>query len=176
MASDFLDDQPSAPLTPAASAAPTAPVTPARAQFEAERMTRRAALRKFGFGAGMAALLALSSDDLARMAAAKLKQHAGDSKVANQVANEFRNAGLAFAEEEYNSSASASTDCTCSNPPAGYKCKPCAFSGSTLAFSCTTSACCDTAYIDCLANAEKPGKPGHAQCSTMYNECVKNHT
>lgn len=71
-----------------------APTTDA---YEQEKLSRRAALRKFGFGAGMAALLALSSDDLARMAAARLKQVAGDNQAANQIADEFKNAGVAFA-------------------------------------------------------------------------------
>lgn len=71
----------------------------ARAKFEAARLTRRQALAKFGFGAGAAALLALSSDDIARMAAAKLKQHAGDNQIAHLVANELKDAGVAHATD-----------------------------------------------------------------------------
>ncbi len=66
-------------------------------QFEQQRYTRRQALRKFGFGAGLSAFMLLSVDDLARMVGRQLQQAAGDNQVANQIAEEFRNAGVAFA-------------------------------------------------------------------------------
>jgi hypothetical protein len=72
-------------------------VAAARAKAEAEKLTRRAALRKFGFGAGLAAIMALSADDLARMAAKKLDQYAGDNKTAHKIAEEFKNSGVAMA-------------------------------------------------------------------------------
>lgn len=73
-------------------------VTEAREKFEAAKLTRRQALSKVGLRFGAAALFALSIDDLARVAAAKLQEHAGDNRIANEVAREFKNAGVAFAD------------------------------------------------------------------------------
>jgi hypothetical protein len=67
-------------------------------RVEQERMTRRAALRKLGFGAGLAAFSMLGVDDMARMVGKRMERIAGDNKVANQVAKEFQQAGVAFAD------------------------------------------------------------------------------
>ena len=66
-------------------------------RVEQEKMTRRAALRKLGFGAGLAAFSLLGVDDLARMVGQHLERMAGDNKVVEQVAKEFQQAGVAFA-------------------------------------------------------------------------------
>ncbi len=66
-------------------------------QIEQERLTRRQALRKLGFGAGLSAIMLLGADDLARMVGRRLQQMEGDNKVAEQIAKEFRSAGVAFA-------------------------------------------------------------------------------
>lgn len=66
-------------------------------QIEQERLTRRQALRKLGFGAGLSAFMLLGVDDLARMVGAEMQKRAGDSKVANQIAKEFQSAGVALA-------------------------------------------------------------------------------
>ncbi len=66
-------------------------------QVEQERLTRRAALRKLGFGAGLSAFMLLGVDDLARMVGAKMAQMDGDNKVAGQIAKEFQSAGVAMA-------------------------------------------------------------------------------
>ncbi len=66
-------------------------------RVEQEKMTRRAALRKLGFGAGLAAFSMLGVDDLARMVGQRMERMAGDNKVATQVAKEFQEAGLAMA-------------------------------------------------------------------------------
>lgn len=70
-------------------------------RVEQEKMTRRAALRKLGFGAGVAAFGLLGVDDFARMVGQRLERMAGDSKVAAQVAKEFQSAGIALASIPY---------------------------------------------------------------------------
>lgn len=72
-------------------------ITKSVEQIERERLTRRQALRKLGFGAGLSAFMLLGVDDLARMVGDKMQQMAGDNQVANQVAKEFQSAGIAFA-------------------------------------------------------------------------------
>ena len=67
-------------------------------RVEQEKMTRRAALRKLGFGAGMAAFALLGVDDLARMVGKRMERMAGDNKVAEQVAKEFQGMGVALAD------------------------------------------------------------------------------
>lgn len=66
-------------------------------RVERDRLTRRAALRKLGFGAGIAALSLFSVDDLARLVGARMERMAGDNKIAAQVAKEFRRAGVVLA-------------------------------------------------------------------------------
>ncbi len=66
-------------------------------RVEQERLTRRQALRKFGFGAGLSAFMLLGVDDLARMVGREMERRAGDNKVAEQIANEFQGMGVAFA-------------------------------------------------------------------------------
>ena len=107
-------------------------------QVEKERLTRRAALRKFGFGAGMAALMALSTDDLARMAAKKLQQQAGDNRIANAVAMEFKNVGIASAD--LNSCTGADTGLYCID--VGKNAKP----SNPVAAQDACKSCCQQLY------------------------------
>jgi hypothetical protein len=65
--------------------------------YEKQAMTRRQALGRLGFLAGASAIAALSVDDLARLAGREMERRAGDNKVARKVAQEFSNAGMAFA-------------------------------------------------------------------------------
>lgn len=73
-------------------------------KHEAAKMSRRAVLSKVGLQFGAAALLALSVDDLARKVTATIAARDKDNQVAQAVANEFKNAGIAFAEDDFNSS------------------------------------------------------------------------
>ncbi len=66
-------------------------------RVEADKITRRAALRKLGFGAGMAAFALLGVDDFARMVGKRMERMAGDNKVAAQIAVEFQSAGISVA-------------------------------------------------------------------------------
>lgn len=70
--------------------------TPAQ-KFERERMSRRAALRKIGITSGMAVFALFSVDDLARMVGKAMERRAGDNKIADQIAREFQQAGIARA-------------------------------------------------------------------------------
>ena len=66
-------------------------------KFERERLSRRQALKRLGMTSAMAAFALFSVDDLARMVGKAMQQRAGDNKVAEQVAQEFQQAGIAFA-------------------------------------------------------------------------------
>lgn len=68
-----------------------------RAQWEAEKLTRRQSLARFGFLAGAACVAALTADELTRKVGEELSKRAGDNQVAQKVASEFKNAGVAFA-------------------------------------------------------------------------------
>lgn len=70
----------------------------AREQFEAEKLTRRSALRKFGITSGMAVFGMFASDDLARMVIQKMEEHKETRQIAETVAYEFKNSGIAFAD------------------------------------------------------------------------------
>lgn len=132
------------------------------AEIENERITRRAALRKFGFGAGMAAIMALSVDELARMAAVKLQQNAGDNQVANAVAKEFRNVGVAFADD----------------PPGDHE--PAEPGEDTPIRTPACQACLDTqgakydqCYVDNGGVFPTEGNPGHSPTNTSgFNTCT----
>jgi hypothetical protein len=67
------------------------------AQFEKEKLSRRQALARIGFQAGAAAIAALTADELLRKVGKEMQRRAGDNKVAQQVAKEFVNAGVANA-------------------------------------------------------------------------------
>ncbi len=66
-------------------------------RVEDKKLTRRAALRKLGYGAGIAAFSLLGVDDFARIVGERLARHSGDSKVAQAVAQEFKQAGIVLA-------------------------------------------------------------------------------
>jgi hypothetical protein len=67
------------------------------AKFEAEKMSRRKMLGRFGFTAAAVAVASLTSDDLLRKVGVEMQKRAGDNKIANQVAKELQNAGVANA-------------------------------------------------------------------------------
>ena len=68
-----------------------------RAQFEKEKLSRRQALARIGFQAGAAAIAALTADELLRKVGKEMQRRTKDHKVAQQVAKELSNAGVAFA-------------------------------------------------------------------------------
>lgn len=70
----------------------------AKEKFERERMTRRQALKRFGMTSAMTMFAMFSVDDLARVVGKAMQQRAGDNKIAGQIAQEFQQAGVAFAK------------------------------------------------------------------------------
>ena len=86
-------------------------------RVEQDKITRRAALRKLGFGAGMAAFGLLGVDDFARMVGKRMERMAGDNKVAEQVAKEFQNAGVVMADSPGYPSGGCSGTGGCSGSP-----------------------------------------------------------
>ncbi len=131
-------------------------------RVEQEKLTRRAALRKLGFGAGMAAFALLGVDDFARMVGKRMERMAGDNKVAEQVAKEFQGMGIAMAAAPYN--------CT-----HNYDCSGCvgaAAIGSCCYYSSDPSACCgkdisagdSSDCLTCCNNATGAGTVAHSNC------------
>ena len=82
-------------------------VSEARAKFEQARLSRRSALRKLGMTGGMALFSLLAVDYLARLAVKKLAQHQETKALANSLAHDFKDMGVAFA-----ASGSGGPDCT----------------------------------------------------------------
>jgi hypothetical protein len=78
-------------------AQPSSPIVEAKTSYEQQAMTRRQALGRLGFLAGAAAVAALGVDDLTRLVGKEMQKRAGDDKTARKVAQEFANAGVAFA-------------------------------------------------------------------------------
>jgi len=70
----------------------------ALAKNEQEKMSRRAVLAKVGLRFGAAVIAAMSVDDLTRKVTETIARGNRDNAVAQQVANEFKNAGVAFAD------------------------------------------------------------------------------
>lgn len=90
---DIMNDSPDPVSEPVSEAAA------ARAKFEQEKMSRRAALRKIGLTSGMALFGMFAVDDLARLALRGLQQHKETQAVAETVAQELRSSGVAFAAD-----------------------------------------------------------------------------
>ncbi len=68
------------------------------AQFEKEKLSRRQALARIGFQAGAAAIAALTADELLRKVGKEMQRRASDNKVAQQVAKELEQSGVASAQ------------------------------------------------------------------------------
>jgi len=83
------------PITPSVT---TEELLDARKKFEAEKLTRRAALKKFGITTGMAVFGMFAADDLARMVIKKMEETEATRQIAETVAHEFKNSGIAFAD------------------------------------------------------------------------------
>lgn len=140
----------------------------AQERFKREQLTRRQALRKFGLTAGMATFAMFSVDDLARMVGKVMQQRAGDNKVAGQVAQEFQQAGIAYAT-------TSGPSAPCANDPnpsccdamqtfknAYAKCKKSGGSGADLEF------CIAQARLDCGSTVSALGCAIDNYCSKNY--------
>ena len=139
----------------------------ALAKHEAEKMSRRAVLAKVGLRFGLAALAAFSVDDLARQATAAIALRAKDNAVAQQVAKEFRNAGVAFATDS-----KTATKLAC-DPPVSGGCIGC--SNNSLASCCQGDAkkvyYCNVCAYACTG-ACMAGCIGFDQC---FAGCLANY-
>jgi len=78
---------------------------------EQERLTRRAALRKMGYTSGIALFSMFAVDDLARMAIQKMEQHKETKQIAETVAKEFKNSGIAMANPNYSNCGGCVANC-----------------------------------------------------------------
>ena len=126
-----------------------------RVRFENERMTRRGALRKFGFMAGMAVFATLSVDDLARIAAKKMQDAEATKGIGDTLAKEFRAAGVALANDD------------AGGPLGGYY-----MAANPWGAGCATkpdcSQCCTDKYTECRKKEKWPGecRSKETACST----------
>ena len=78
--------------------APATPQTETKLeQFERERLTRRTALKKLGMTTGMTLFSLFAVDDLARLAIKRMEEHKETRMIAETVAKEFKDSGIAFA-------------------------------------------------------------------------------
>ena len=137
----------------------------ARLKFEAEKMTRRAALRKLGITSGMAFFSLFAVDDLARMAIKKMRQNEATRDIAETVAREFQNSGIAFATTP------VTTPCLvseikpgCTGADIGYNCVCCP-TAATSQETCVSEAC-----LRCYPNGHDPA---HYADFAAYNTCVR---
>ena len=133
-------------------------------QITRERMTRREALAKVGIRTGMAIFAALNVDQLARMASKQMERHASGNRIADKLAREFKNAGVAFADESSSSSDWKLCNACCSGCKAapGRDCIPCSCLGFTgcsqPGFACSGANCqdcCTTKFNACNESGEK---------------------
>jgi hypothetical protein len=115
-------------------------------EIENEKMiSRRQALRKLGFGAGLAAFYMLGVDDFARIAYRSLIQHRNDNSLVNEMEKEFKNAGVAFADGD--SPYSSSGPCTYFAAGDSTQCSACNEERYAFAKKVGTSFCVTGASI-----------------------------
>ena len=93
-------------------------------QFERERLTRRAALRKIGMTTGMALFSLFAVNDLARLAIKRMEEHKETRLIAETVAKEFKDSGIAYAGGPSWLGCGGCHD-TCAAPNQYYYCKAC---------------------------------------------------
>lgn len=130
---------------------PVSEAAAARAKFEQEKMSRRAALRKIGMTSGMALFGMFAVDDLARLALRGLQQHKETQAVAETVAKELRSSGVAFAGDEsggYYKSDNCHTCYTHYDNTINHICQPLADSHDPGYNSCCINA--QTAFAACV--------------------------
>lgn len=133
-------------------------------QIEQERLTRRQALRKLGFGAGLSAFMLLGVDDLARIVGAEMQKRAGDNQIANQIAKEFQSAGIAL----------ASGSPGCYNGPSGGTCTGCT-SQSSIDDCCLNSPDPNQCCVN-VGYAQKPNDYYQTQHNTCASCCAAMHS
>ena len=138
----------------------------ARLKFEAEKMTRRAALRKLGITSGMAFFSLFAVDDLARMAIKQMRQNEATRDIAETVAREFKDSGIAFADTPPNPTPCSASQILpgCAGADIGTNCVCCA----TAAVS--QQACVQQACLRCYPNGLSWW---YYSDFAAYNTCVR---
>jgi hypothetical protein len=141
------------------------------AEFQAQKMSRRQALGRFGFLAGAAAVAALSVDELTRLAGNEMSRRAAGNKAVEQVARELQNAGVAHALKPPPFCTGACDD-TCGNNYQKAICLCNQLSPLDPGYgTCFDNA--DTAFKACLtANQCSICTPSDRTCSTDCTSCV----
>ena len=154
-------------IIPNGEASNAAPTENAWEQFERGRFSRRQALKKFGITSAMAAFALFSVDDLAQMVGKAMEQRARDNKVAQQVAKEFQQAGVAFADGGFSSGSGCSgTGRPCYNPP-----PPSAPGPSANCQHCSNQSSLDIGYCDYVYDVA-----GSRPNPTLYTHCMNQAT
>lgn len=145
----------------------TSSVAESLGRFERERLTRREAFARIGFRAAAAVVAVLTADDLLRKVGEVMAQHAGDNQVATAVAQEFRDAGVAFA-----SGPSGCTECGECVPNDEQDCEDCPSSCGTAVAGgpkkkpkpkCVP----DYFWADCAAHSQ----PGESRITCCERRC-----
>lgn len=131
-----------------------------REQLEAEKMTRRAALRKMGLTTGMTLFGMFAIDDLARMTVQRLKQMDLHNEAVNAVAHDFKNVGVAFAKSPKPSRPTCAQQCASQN--------------GTDCFEQAGYAKCV-----CICNSKKKSPPdgngvANGLCDKAYKNAIQN--
>ncbi len=155
-------------LIPTETAA-TVSETPKWDKVEQERLTRRAALRKMGYTSGIALFSMFAVDDLARMAIKKMEQHKETRQIAETVAKEFENSGIALANPNYSNCNGCVPNCVAG---AYQECIPCTSpcTGSYVSnISCGDSRYTKAQCRDCC-HTRNPGEI--SPLNGPYNICV----
>lgn len=126
-------------------------------ELEKAKMSRRQALGRLGFTYGAAVVAALTSDELLRAVGRQMERVETDNQVARQVAQEFKNAGVALAGPYGRCNQTAQqTQCL------GANVGPCCHSANTNQNNCLS--CCQAYYafgMDCWGSF-----PGLEICSS----------
>ena len=161
-------------IIPDGEAVPETAKETAKEKFERERLSRRQALKKFGITSAMATFALFSVDDLARMVGKAMQQRAADNKVAEQIAQEFQQAGIALATTSGPSG--SSTGSSPSDP-----CEQCLTveqdqltDSETQLEGCLSGTTDSAAQQQCIsdADARNAGYKAQAQQCLTFNKCI----
>ena len=153
------------PVTPANSSSED--LLDARKKFEAEKLTRRSALKKFGITTGMSVFGMFAADDLARLVIKKMEQHEETRQIAETVAYEFKNAGVAFADSSIASdpcSGSTQQDCSSCNANRQSTC-------IAKAATASETAACNAAATNGLQACNAAGGPNWTAFGNDWQDC-----
>lgn len=113
-------------------------------KFEAEELTRRSALRKFGITSSMALFGMFAIDDLARVAIKKMEENKLTHEVGETVAKEFKNSGIAFAGADGSSSGNP-----CGNDTGTVNCEACNGDHYQTCLKSKSAAVCYNKSVSC---------------------------